>query len=158
MIKPILIIITFLTYPDICNELLNSNSELLYAGSSFAAVCPEPDEGNLSVLEEFLTSTEWSSERAETNTGGLSVSQIMPLNDSSHSSICATFNKKYEQYLNEMNGISEKAYNVNYYKVDRYYFVVITIRQSEEPDYIISVLEYLDVYNQNLEPIKGYAF
>ena len=130
-----------------------------YSENSYISVatCPGPNSNNRSIIEDFLIESDWSSERTETNTQGLSVSQITVLSDSNYSSVCSSLNNTYQEMLNKKHG-GEQGYNVTYYKVGSFYFVVISIRQSEDPNIVTTGLEYLDVYNQNLELIQGYAY
>ena len=121
-------------------------------------VCPDSSALNKSIVEDFLTKPYWPSERAETNTGGLTVSQITLLTDSSYSSVCNSFYNKYEEAFDENNGIREKAYTITYYKVDTFYFVVISVRQSDVANYISSGINFIHVYNQNMSLVKAYAF
>lgn len=121
-------------------------------------VCPAQNDINESIIEDFLTKSYWSSERAETNTGSLTVSQITLLTDSNHSSVCTSFNNTYQEALDEENGLGEPAYNVTYYKAGSFYFVVISIRQSDDPNYITTGVNFIDVYNHNFNLVKGYAF
>lgn len=129
-------------------------------GDSFNAstACPAPNEINKSIVEDFLTKSYWASERAETNTGSITVSQITLLTDSSHSNVCTSLNNTYQEALDEENGLGEPAYNVTYYNAGSFYFVVISIRQSDDPNYITSGVNYITVHNQSLDLIKGYAF
>lgn len=129
-------------------------------GNSFTAstVCPAPNDINKSIVEDFLTKSHWSSERAETNTGSLTVSQITLLSDSNHSNVCTSLNNTYQEALEEENGLGESAYNVTYYNAGNFYFVVISIRQSDDPNYMTSGVNYITVHNQSLNLIKGYAF
>jgi len=126
--------------------------------STFTASCPGSNAVNHSIVEDFLTKPYWSSERTEANTGNLSVSQITLLTDSGDGNTCTSFNTIYQEALDEENGLGEQAHNVTYYKAGSFYFVVITPRQSDEPNYITIGVSYIDVYNQNLDLIKGYAF
>lgn len=123
-----------------------------------STVCPAQNDINESIVEDFLTKSYWSSERTETGTGHLTVSQITLLTDTNYSSICTSFNTTYQEALDEENSLGEPAYNVTYYKVDSFYFVVITIRQSDDPNLITTGLGYIHVYNQNQSLVEAYAF
>lgn len=48
---------------------------------AFIASCPEPNERNKEVVENFLTKSYWATEREETGTTMLSASQISVLTD-----------------------------------------------------------------------------
>ena len=136
-------------------EAWTSSAENTFVAS---AVCPPQNDINESIVEDFLTKSYWSSERTETGTGSLTVSQITLLTDSGYSSVCTSFNTTYQEALDEENGIGEQAYNVTYYKAGSFYFVVITIRQSDDPSYISTGVNYITVYNQNQSLVKAYAF
>jgi hypothetical protein len=126
--------------------------------TAFITPCPNPNEINKSIVEDFLTKSYWSSERAETNTTLLTVSQVSVLTDANNSSICTSLNDTYQEALVEENGLGEPANNVTYYKAGTFYIVVISIRQSDDPNYMTTGINFIDVYNQNLDLIKGYAF
>jgi len=120
--------------------------------------CPESNEDNHSELVNFFTKPYWSEERVVTGTGHLTTSQITLLVDSANSMACTTFNTQYAEAFEEKNGIGEQANDVTYYKAGNFYFVVITPRQSEEEGYITFGPSYIDIYDQNLNFIKGYEF
>lgn len=122
------------------------------------ATCPKPNKVNESILEDFITKPYWLEERTETNTGHLTTSQISLLSDTNNSSICSSFNSTYQETLEEENSPGEKAYNVTYYKVGSFYFVVISIRQPANDTYIATGVNFIDVYDQNQDLIAGYAF
>jgi hypothetical protein len=123
-----------------------------------SAVCPAQNDINESIVEDFLTKSYWSSERTETGTESLTISQITLLTDSGYNSVCTSFNNTYQEMLDEENGLGEPLFNVTYYKAGSFYFVVITIRQSDDPSYISTGVNYITVYNQNLNLVGAYAF
>jgi hypothetical protein len=88
------------------------------------------------------------------------VSQITVLNDLNHASACSSFNHIYEEALMEDNGLGESANNVTYYKVDNFYFVVISLRKSDDPEVITMGLSFIYIFSgyQKENLIKGYAF
>jgi len=121
--------------------------------------CPADDETNKRILEEYLTISEWSDARQETNTVNLTTAQIQILQDSSHSNVCQEFNNEFQGFLTEKwPDDNTRKYAVSYYKVGNFYFVVISLQQSEDPNTIVSGVAYLTVYNTNLTRIKAYAF
>lgn len=125
---------------------------------TYTIVCPGPSADNHTIVEDFLTKSYWSSERAETNTGSVTVSQITLLTDSSDGFACTSFNDIYQEALDEENSPGEKAYNVSYYKAGSFYFVVISIRQPANESYIATGVNYIHIYNLNLDLVKAYAF
>jgi len=120
--------------------------------------CPDSNTINHSILVDFLTKSIWAEERAETSTESLDISQIEVLTDTNDSSLCTVFTSTYLEAISEENSPGEKAYSVTYYKVGSFYFVVISIRQPANEDYIATGINYLDVYDMNQNLIKGYAF
>jgi len=120
--------------------------------------CPAQNSLNQSVMEGFLTDLVWANQRTDSNTESLSVSQIMVLDDTGDSSACSSFNVIYQEAFDEKNGLGEPANNITYYEAGNFYFVVITPRQSDNPDYITFGTSYLHIYDQNLELVKAYAF
>jgi hypothetical protein len=109
-------------------------------------------------MEGFLTDTVWAAQRTESNTESLTVSQITILDDTDDRSACSTFNNIYQEAFDEKNGLGEPANNITYYKAGNFYFVVITPRQSDNPDYITFGTSFLDIYDQNIDLVKAYAF
>lgn len=120
--------------------------------------CPAQNSLNQTVLEGFLTDTVWAAQRTESSTESLTVSQVSTLSDDSKSTVCSSLNDIYQEAFDEKNGLGEPANNVTYYEAGNFYFVVITPRQSDNPDYITIGTSYLDIYDQNLELVKAYAF
>jgi len=120
--------------------------------------CPAQNSLNQTVLEGFLTDTVWAAQRTESNTEGLTVSQVSTLSDDSNSTVCSSFNDIYQEAFDEKNGLGEPANNITYYEAGNFYFVVITPRQSDNTDYITFGTNFLDIYDQNLELVKAYAF
>lgn len=123
-----------------------------------ATVCPGPNAINNSIVEDFLTKPVWDARREAANAGSVSVSQITLLTDSSDGSACASFNDMFQDALDEENSPGEKAYNVTYFKAGSLYFIVIFIRQPDNESYIATGVNYMAVYNHNLDLIKAYAF
>lgn len=126
--------------------------------STYTGVCPGPNAINRSIVEDFLTKPYWSSRREAANAGSLTVSQIALLTDPDDSGACTSFNITYQEALDRDNGIGEPAYNVTYYKAGSFYFVVISIRQSDNPSYMATGINFIHVYDQNLGLVKAYAF
>jgi hypothetical protein len=120
--------------------------------------CPAQNSLNQTVIEGFLTDTVWAAQRTESNNERLTVSQITVLDDTSESSACSSFNDIYQEAFDEKNGLGEPANNITYYKAGNFYFVVITPRQSDDPDYITFGTSFLDIYDQNIDLVKAYAF
>jgi len=136
----------------------------IHETSSFTVVnavestCPSQHFKNQRAIEGFLTRNVWADQRVDSNTESLSVSQIMVLDDTGDSSACSSFNVIYQEAFDEKNGLGEPANNITYYEAGNFYFVVITPRQSDNPDYITFGTSYLHIYDQNLELVKAYAF
>lgn len=157
-IKHILILSLFTALTALSSNPVERFTNVDMENLSVETLCPVQNSFNQSVMEDFLTDTIWAPERTETNTGSLTVSQITLLNDSSHSSVCTSFNDTYQEAFDEKNGIGETAKNITYYKAGNFYFVIITPRQSDDPNYITFGVSYLDIYDLNIDFVKGYAF
>jgi len=125
---------------------------------TLVSVCPVQNDLNHSIIEGFLTQSSWADQRAETNTEGIAVSQISVLVDPVDSSVCTSLNDTFQEALDEKNGLGEQANNITYYKAGSFYFVIISIRQSETENYISIGRTFLTVHNQNLDVIKGYYY
>lgn len=126
--------------------------------STVESTCPSQHFKNQRAIEGFLTRDVWSDQRVESNTEDLTVSQVSTLSDDSNSTVCSSFNDIYQEAFDEKNGLGEPANNITYYEAGNFYFVVITPRQSDNPDYITIGVSYLTIYDQNLELVKAYAF
>jgi hypothetical protein len=157
--KTLFLILNLFLYPAFQHtEKIDFNVQNSFAETIFKTPCPEPNDRNKEIVENFLTKSNWATERQETGAGILSPSQISVLTDSNDSSVRASFNTTHQESLEEENGNGEPAYNVTYYKAGSFYFVVITMRQSDDPNIIGFGLNFIVIYNQNLDLIKGYAF
>ena len=100
LLKPLLTILLslFLGHNPLVQKPILS--PLSYESNALAPlVCPIENDKNRSIMENFLTKSSWSTERVETFTSHLTVSQITVLNDLSHTSACSSFNHIYEEAL-----------------------------------------------------------
>ncbi|MFY0698460.1 MAG: hypothetical protein JXR11_11450 [Balneola sp.] len=122
------------------------------------ANCPANNSTNRSIVEDFITKPYWSQERNETSTEHLAVSQISLLVDANDNASCISFNTTYEEALNKEDAIGEQVYNVTYYKAGTFYFVVITLRQSDNPNIVTSGINYIHIYDQSQDLVEAYAF
>lgn len=120
--------------------------------------CPVDNAINKSIAEDFITKPYWSEERQQTGAENLTTSQISLLTDANDGTACTSFNTTYEEALEEENSPGEKAYNVTYYKVDTFYFVVISIRQPANETYIATGINYIHIYDHQQDLIEAYAF
>lgn len=146
------------TVHDIQNLIPETEASRFANSFLFNTACPIENEKNKTIVENFLTKSYWSQERADTDTDHLTISQITVLNDLVHTSACSTINDLYQEALTEDNGLGEPAYNTTYYKVGTFYFVAISIRQSDTPGVVSMGLSYLHIYNDSIELIEAYAF
>lgn len=142
------IILIWVSLPEI-NSLIDNSA---------ITTCPANNSTNRSIVEDFLSKPYWSEERQQTGTEHLAVSQISLLVDANDNASCISFNTTYEEALNKEDVIGEQVYIVTYYKAGTFYFVVITLRQSDNPNIVTSGLAYIDIYNQNQDLIEAYAF
>lgn len=121
--------------------------------------CPDNHETNLAIMEDFLTISEWESARQETNTDHLTTSQISVLQSPDHDTVCEALNSSFQGVLDEeWPDDNTKKYNVSYYKAGDYFFVIISLRQPDDPDLVATGVAYLTVYDSNINKIKAYAF
>lgn len=120
--------------------------------------CPEEGYNAIEMLEGFLTSPDMLDARQEIGTTNLTVYQIQILTDPEDSSICEQITDSYESEPNKMiEGTNEKFYHMVYYKVGVFYIVVIKIRGHPDPDWLILGLEFIDVFDSELNHIMGYS-
>jgi hypothetical protein len=120
--------------------------------------CPAEISDNRDLLEEFITSSEWEKGRQETNTTHLTTSQINLLQGSEYTATCETFNSRFQEAFSETYSDGSPTYEITYYKVGNYYFVIISRRQPADPDTAVSGAEYINIFDGNLNYIKGYFF
>ncbi|MBO6794058.1 MAG: hypothetical protein JJ895_09110 [Balneolaceae bacterium] len=146
------------TVHDIQNLIPETEASRFANSFLFNTACPTENEKHRTIVENFLTKSYWSQERADTDTDHLTISQITVLNDLVHTSACSTFNDLYQEALTEDNGLGEHAYSTTYYKVGTFYFVAISIRQSDTPGVVSMGLSYLHIYNDSKELIEAYVF
>lgn len=152
-----ILIFLLVSFLSIFNSVSTEENRKSITKDTFIATCPSVND-NESTLEDFLTEAYWAEERLETNTDHLTMSQVSLLTDTNYSSICASFNTIYQEAFDEKNGIGETANDISYFRADTFYFVVITPRQSDDPNYIIFGTSYIHVYDQNISLIEAYAF
>ena len=157
MIHHLKILFQFVTLSLLVSFTIHETSSFTVV-NAVESTCPSQHFKNQRAIEEFLTRDVWSDQRVESNTESLTVSQITVLDDFGDSSACSSFNDIYQEAFDEKNGLGEPANNITYYEIGNLYFIVITPRQSDNPDYITIGVSYLDIYDQNLDLIKAYAF
>lgn len=127
-------------------------------GTSDIAACQVDTATNRSIVEDFLSKPYWSEERRQTVTEHLAISQISLLVDANDNASYISFNTTYEEALNKEDVIGEQVYNVTYYKAGAFYFVVITLRQSDNPNIVTSGISYIHIYDQSQDLVEAYAF
>lgn len=120
--------------------------------------CPTENAKNRGILEEFLTESQWSKERQESNTNHLKPSQIKVLESPEYSSVCSQFNDRYEEAFTEEWQSGGKKYDVTYFKAGNFFFVLISLRAPKDPNVAGTGVDYLHVYDQNVNLIEAYAF
>ncbi|NBC26886.1 MAG: hypothetical protein GVY08_08490 [Bacteroidetes bacterium] len=121
-------------------------------------VCPAENNLARENLELFISHPDWSNNRIDTGTNGLSVSQIQLLTDSQHSSVCQNFNSEFDDTINETWSKGGSKYDLVYYKVGSFYFVSIVVAQPSDPEYVSVGLSFLIIYDSNLNRIEGFSF
>lgn len=126
--------------------------------NTFIGPCPAEVEDNRNYLESFITDPEWEQARQETNTDHLTISQITLLQSPEYSSACETFNNRFNEAFSETYSDGSREYEITYYKVDTYYFVIISRRQPTDPELVASGVEYITIFDDNLNVVKGYFF
>lgn len=120
--------------------------------------CPVHNDNNQSIVENYLTDSNWTDKRTETGTDQLNVSQITLLTDSSDSSVCTSLNSTFQEAIDRENGLGESLYNVTYYKAGSFYFVAISIEQPSDQNYASVGVSFITVLDQNLNIEGAYAF
>lgn len=148
------IVIIVFFYLD-TNSISMDNNEKHFVTSELC--WPEVDKAR-SILETFITQPNWESERNDTGTDGLSTSQIQLLTDSQFSQICQDLNTKYSQTISTKAGSNnDPKYDFVYYKVENFYFAVIILAPSSDPDEVVMGLSFISIYDNNLNRLTGYS-
>jgi hypothetical protein len=120
--------------------------------------CPEEGYNAIEMLEGFIADPEMLDARQETGTTNLTVSQIQILTDPEDSSICDQITNLFiSESTKLIEGTNEKFYHMVYYKVGDFFIVVIKIRGHPDPDWLILGLEFIDVFDSELNHIMGYS-
>ena len=139
------------------------NVSEIYEKSPFQEIsitdkCPKEGYNAIGFLESFLTSDKLLPARQATGTTHLTPSQVQILTDPTNTSICEQITNSYPQTTSrKYPGTEEKFHHLVYYKVGEFYFVIIKIRPDSNPDTITAGLEYVDVYDSELNFLKGYS-
>lgn len=120
--------------------------------------CPVEVEDNENYIKSFLTSAEWAKGRQETNTEHLTMSQVTVLTSPQFNTTCETLNNRFQEAISETYSDGSHTFDLTYYKVGNYYFVIISRRQPAKPDLVASGVEYITIFDNNLDVVKGYFF
>lgn len=135
-------------------------SSALFNTAAIASVnsCPVSNPINRSIIEDFLTKASWSEKRTASGMSSVTISNITLLTDSTYVTTCTSLNTIYVEALQELNGLGEQAYNVTYYEAGGKFVVVITLRQSATPGYVTMGINFIHIYDQNLELSRRMRF
>lgn len=122
--------------------------------------CPVQDELTEGNAVNFLTKQSWADNRQETGTVGVSPNQLQVLsnNNSQDKTTCEFFNNEFTNTITKSWADGSPMYKVAYYKAGYFFFVSTVVAQPADPDRVSVGLSFIDVYDQNLNHIKGYAF
>lgn len=136
--------------------------------SVFAQIqeCPSDTPDHKSLMEYFLTESKYEIYRAEHNIPGNALSSLRTLggrhaapHDPSvptDNSLCQTLNTGYsDEFPSEEN--PDPYYHSVYYTAGGFYFVVVKIRPHSDPNRVRFGLEYVVVYDSNLNRLMGYT-
>jgi len=99
------------------------------------------------MVENFLTNPDLSGARTETGATGLSVEQIQLVQEPN---VCRQLR---EDYSNQ----DVEGYDLSFYSAGNRYFVILILDQPENTGEVISGLSAIDIYDENLNFIKGYS-
>ncbi|HET8866210.1 MAG TPA: hypothetical protein VFM80_10980 [Gracilimonas sp.] len=122
--------------------------------------CPAQDELTEGNTVNFLTKQSWADNRQETGTVGVSSNQLQVLsnNNSQDKTTCEFFNNEFTNAITKSWDDGNPMYKIAYYKAGNFYFVSIVVAQPTDQDRAAVGLSFIDVYGQDLNHIKGYAF
>lgn len=144
-------LVLYLNQKEIGNNIKHNTIE-------YTSPCPAQTEVNRGIMEDFLSSSAWKSNRQETNTDMLSTSQITLLTSPEFTNICDRLNSKYEAMISKTWKSGESRYNLTYYKVGNYYFVIISLNQPSDTSRVAVGSAFLNIHDKNLNRIIGYSF
>lgn len=132
---------------------------LLFSLSSFWRPCwPEVDHAR-TIVESVISHPNWESERSETGTNDLNVSQIQLLTNPLFSQKCEVLNEELSEGIAKRSGPNnDRTYDHVYYKVGNFYFVVVVLAQPSDPEYVSIGLSFIMVYDEDLNYLAGYSF
>jgi hypothetical protein len=129
-----------------------------YETFEYVNKCSEEGYGAIDMLKGFITDPDMLDARQETGTTHLTVSQIQILTDPEDSSKCEQITSLYTSEPTKLiEGTNEKFYHMVYYKVGEFYFVIIKLRGHPDPEWLILGLEFIDVFDSELNHIMGYS-
>lgn len=123
-------------------------------------LCPAQDEITKGNVHNFLTKSSWAENRQETGVVGVDANQLQVLSsyNSQDQSACEFLNNEYSLTINEKWPDGSIAYDVAYYKAGNFYFVSIVVAQPDDSNEVAVGLSFIDIYDENLNRIKGYSF
>jgi len=118
---------------------------------------PEVEQAR-EMLENFILNPNLSDARAETGTTELEISQIQLLDNFQHENACQFLNNEYNETITKLaQPDNDPVYDVVFYKVGNFYFVVIVLAQPSDPDVVSTGLSFILIHDQNLNYISGYS-
>ena len=95
---------------------------------------------------DFLSDSNLTAARQETGTTNLDTSQIQVVSDPS---VCQTLDNEFSSFKDD--------YKITYYKAGNFYFVTQILKQPNKTDEVVVGLSFIYIYDENLNPIKGYS-
>jgi len=118
---------------------------------------PEVEQAR-EMIENFMLNPNLSDVRAETGTTGLDISHIQLLDKLEHENACQFLNDEYKETITKSaQPDNDPVYDVVFYKVGNFYFVVVVLAQPSDPDVISTGLSFILIHDQNLNYISGYS-
>lgn len=128
--------------------------------SSFADDPCRPDtKRSRGVVEQFISLSHHKGKRSATGTTHLDVSQINLLDEVQNAEACKYFDSRHEVAINAQRNNDENspAFDVVYFKIGDFYFVVITPAPLSGPEVVQTGYAGLIIYDLGLNRIEGYS-
>ncbi len=121
--------------------------------------CPAEVALARNTFKSFIEDDGWASRCIATGTNSLTVGQIQLLTNPTDETVCETLNDLHAGMIAKTVGAgNDKNYDVVFYKAGSFYFVIIVLAQPAHQDYYLVGLSFINIYDSNLQRIKGYSF
>lgn len=156
----LLLILFFVTIPVFCFAQSGIGDPDDNLPGSNLNPCPAQDELTEGNTVNFLTKQSWADNRQVTGTVGVNSNQLQVLsnNNNQDKTACEFFNNEFTNTIAKAWDDGNPMYKIAYYRAGNFYFVSTVVAQPADQDRAAVGLSFIDVFDENLNHIKGYAF